>query len=139
MFTRYSSKCNVILYQGIFLPVNGSEEMERMTNISHSMKFLPIDHVDGNFCLPVIPHYVMSFLCQGVSPPVTGCDETTSPIVVETDREMTTYTLVLIVVALVLVISWCNSFHVLCVQYIFVGMQGFGNKQMKALSSQSRF
>ena len=72
----------------------------------------------------------------GVSPPADGSEEITSTTVVEADI-VTPYTLVLVVVALVLLISWCNSFHILCVQYIFVGMQDFGSKQMKASISQS--
>ena len=59
-----------------------------MVNLD-DFEYLEIDTSYGNIFSSIIQYHVMSLLCQGVSPPVNGSEEVTSPIVVETDREMT--------------------------------------------------
>ena len=106
---------------------------ERSTNISHPRMILEIDNIDGNFC----PTYNF-ILCYviGVSPLADVSQEMASKTVVEVDRSFP-YALVLGVVALVLLVSWCNSFHILCVQYVFVCNKNVGSKELKTSIPQS--
>ena len=63
--------------------------MERRTNISHSIKFLQIDHVDGNVVYLSFHIMLCHYYVIGVSPPADGSEEITSTTVVETDKDMT--------------------------------------------------